>query len=72
MPNEPETGTRRPRVLFQPAVREGLQAGTTKLSKLLAPTLGPLPRTVVINHRFDPQRPEVLDSGGEIARRILQ
>ena len=72
MPNEQETGTRRPRVLFQPAVREGLQAGTTKLSKLLAPTLGPLPRTVVINHRFDPRRPEVLDSGGEIARRILQ
>ena len=49
-----------------------MQAGTEKLARLLAPTLGPLPRTVVVNHRHDRNHPEILDNGGEIARNILQ
>src|SRR5512139_2974991 len=72
MPKQQESGPRTPRVLFQPAVRAGLQAGTTKFSKLVDPTLGPLPRTVIVNHRYETRKPEVLDSGGEIVRRILE
>lgn len=72
MPTSSQSATRRPRVLFQPTVRQGMQAGTEKLTKVLAPTLGPLPRTVVVNHRYERSRPEPLDSGGEVARRILQ
>ena len=72
MPKKVEPNVRLPRVLFQPAVREGMQAGAEKLSNLLAPTFGPLPRTIIVNHLHERQRPEQLDSGGEIVRRILQ
>jgi chaperonin GroEL len=72
MPKNEDPNARRPRVLFQPSVREGMRAGTEKFSRLLAPTIGPLPRTVIVNHLHERQRPEQLDSGGEIVRRILQ
>jgi len=72
MPMKLQPRMRRARVICQPAVRQGMQAGTAKLSKLLAPTFGPLPRTVIVSHLHERQRPEQLDGGGEIVRRILQ
>lgn len=40
--------------------------------ELVRPTLGPLPRVVAIEQVSPGRAPEVLDSGGTIARRILQ
>jgi chaperonin GroEL len=62
-----------PKVVFQPEAAEGMQAGITKLVHLISPTLGPLPHAVA--HEKIAQRdklPELLDSGGTIARRVIQ
>jgi chaperonin GroEL len=63
----------KPSVVFQPEAAEGMQAGINKLVHLISPTLGPLPHTVA--HEKIAQRnqfPEFLDSGGTIARRVIQ
>ena len=62
-----------PRVIFQPRATEGMQNGFDKLVGLVRPTLGPLPRVVAIEKIASRnQLPEVLDSGGTIARRVHQ
>ena len=62
-----------PRVIFQPRATEGMQGGFDKLVGLVRPTLGPLPRVVAIEKIANRnQLPEVLDSGGTIARRVHQ
>src|SRR5271157_1697813 len=62
-----------PGIVFQPRVVEGMQDGFDKLVDLIRPTLGPLPHIVAIE-KVDrrEQLPELLDSGGTIARRIIQ
>lgn len=60
-----------PRVLFQPAVGQGFKRGIDALVDVIRPTLGPLPRTVVLP-RATIGSPEILDNGGVIARRILE
>ena len=62
-----------PGVLFQPAVSRSMQRGINKILASVRPTLGPLPRYVAIEQIAGRDRPpERLDSGGTIARRIIQ
>ncbi len=50
-----------------------MQAGINKLVKLIRPTLGPLPHVVGIEPVSSRNNlPELLDSGGTIARRVIQ
>ena len=62
-----------PGVVFQPAVSKRMKSGIDQLVALIAPTLGPLPH-IVASERigFRNGLPERLDSGGTIARRIIQ
>lgn len=65
--------TRTPGIVFQPEVYRGLQRGINQLAEAIRPTLGPMPRFVAIEHPQGRDRtPELLDSGGVIARRILE
>lgn len=47
-----------------------MQRGINHLVDAIRPTLGPVSRTVVVSHVFDHKKPEVLDKGAVIARRI--
>ena len=63
----------KPTVVFDPQAARGIQAGMDKLVNLIRPTLGPLPH--IVAHEKVVGRnslPELLDSGGTIARRIIQ
>lgn len=65
--------SRRPQVLFQPAARRHFLRGAQHMVAVLRPTLGPFPRGVlVMPERGIGREPEWLDSGGLIARRIVQ
>jgi chaperonin GroEL len=64
---------RRPQVLFQPAAQRHFLRGVQRLVAVLRPTLGPFPCGVLIMpERGIGREPEWLDSGGLIARRIVQ
>jgi len=60
------------RVVFQPAAYRGMQRGINEIIGAVRPTLGPLPRIVAIDRVKDGKMPELLDSGGVIARRIVE
>ena len=69
----PPTDFQRPNVVFQPKTRQGMQAGINLIVDAIRPTLGPLPRTVALTRIGSKDAlPEMLDSGGLIARRIIQ
>jgi chaperonin GroEL len=60
-------------VVFDPRAAEGMQKGMDKLVRLIAPTLGPLPHIVAHEKIVGKNElPEMLDSGGTIARRVIQ
>jgi chaperonin GroEL len=62
-----------PGVDFQPDTFAGLSRGINTLVKAISPTLGPNPHLVGIEsipNRGNP--PEILDSGGTIAQRVIQ
>jgi chaperonin GroEL len=59
-------------VVFQPHVHLRLQQGVNCMANAIRPTLGPLARTVCIERILPGKPPELLDSGGTIAKRILQ
>lgn len=61
-----------PGVVFQPATYKGFQRGINKVVNAISPTLGPLPRIAVIEQASNNRRPELLDDGAVIARRIIQ
>lgn len=62
-----------PRVVFEPRAAEGMKKGMDKLVQLISPTLGPLPHIVAHEKIAGRDRlPEMIDSGGTIARRIIQ
>ena len=70
---EKKVDFQRPGVIVQPATSRIMQCGIDQIINAIRPTLGPVPRTVAI----DPiatknKRAEILDSGGTIARRIIQ
>ena len=62
----------RPGVVFNPAASRGLQKGIEQLVSIVRPTLGPLPRLTVDGHNVRTRRPELLDDGAVIARRLVQ
>lgn len=62
-----------PGVVFQPETSKGLQRGINAILNAVRPTLGPLPRYVAVEQIANRANlPERLDSGGTIARRIIQ
>jgi chaperonin GroEL len=62
-----------PGVVFQPKTSNGLQRGINTILNAVRPTLGPFPRYVAIESLMNrTYLPERLDSGGTIARRIIQ
>lgn len=70
---KPKEENRRPDVVFQPQTGKGLMAGMDLILNAVTPTLGPLPRTVSIERIASSNSlPEQLDSGGTIARRVIQ
>lgn len=71
MSNPQKTSAFTPGVVFQPAVGQGFKRGIDALVAAIRPTLGPLPRTVVLP-RATIGSPEILDNGALIARRVLQ
>jgi chaperonin GroEL len=60
------------RILHGPSARAALLRGIDLMTRLLRPTLGPLPRTVAISPIAGSQPPEILDSAAVIARRTIQ
>jgi chaperonin GroEL len=60
-----------PETVFQPRTARGFQGGINKIVDAIRPSLGPFPRTVVIARATTTRSPEILDSGGIIARRII-
>lgn len=62
----------RPGIVFQPKTQMKMQRGVHWLVNAIRPTLGPYPRVVAIAKSFQSGSPELLDSGGTIARRVIQ
>lgn len=60
------------RVVFQPDSYLGMQRGINQMAEAIRPTLGPLPRVVAVEHPLKHRVPELLDSGGVIAQRLIQ
>ncbi len=60
------------RLVFQPAARRHIQSGVDQLVAAVRPTLGPLTGRVGLAAAARGLKPELLDSGGLIARRITQ
>jgi len=60
-----------PETVFQPRTARGFQGGINKIVDAIRPSLGPFPRTVAIARATTTRSPEILDSGGIIARRII-
>ena len=61
-----------PGVIFQPRTAQRMQGGIDKLVAAIRPTLGPIHRNVLIEKESKIGKPELLDDGGVIARRIIQ
>ena len=69
----PSQKSYRPGLVFQPNVHQNIGRGIEKLVAAVRPTLGPTPRTVAVSHLHNEQKtPDVLDSGGIIARRVIE
>lgn len=65
--------TYRPGIVFQPSAHQHIQRGINTLVAAVRPTLGPTARTVAITRLSNDQKPpEILDSGGMIARRVIE
>ncbi len=63
---------RRPAVVFQPQTCRLLQKGIDTIANAIRPTLGPLPRLVLLQKYAGRNETELLDDGATIARRIVQ
>jgi chaperonin GroEL len=61
-----------PGVVFQPRTYQSMLKGINKLVAAIQPTLGPVHQTVVIEKESKVGKPEILDDGAVIARRIIQ
>jgi chaperonin GroEL len=59
-----------PKIIHQPHTHNAIQNGVSKIVNAVRPTLGPLPRYLINEKSYS--RPEFLDDGGTIARRIIQ
>jgi chaperonin GroEL len=61
----------KPEVVFQPRTARTLQTGVNKIVDAIRPSLGPYARAVMIDRIGSARGPELFDSGGIIARRII-
>ena len=61
-----------PPMLYGDAARAALMRGVDQLVALLAPTLGPVPRSVAVGQIVGSDPPEVLDDAATIARRMIE
>ena len=62
-----------PRVVFQPQSGEALRRGSSILAAVVKPTLGPMPRLAAVQDIMMRNGvPELLDDGGNIARRVIE
>ncbi len=62
-----------PGLIFQPKTYKAMRRGINQLAGAIRPTLGPGARTVAIDKVISSNgMPEMLDSGGIIARRIIE
>jgi chaperonin GroEL len=60
-------------VVFQPETYQALQRGINLVVDAVSPTLGPLPRVVAVEYMMRRHvAPELLDSGAQIAQRIVE
>lgn len=59
-------------IVCQPSTADALLRGIAQIVAPLRATLGPLARVVAVESEFPAHAPELLDSGGSIARRIVQ
>lgn len=59
-------------ILYGSAARAALLRGADRMAALIAPTLGPVARTVVIAPIIGKEPPEILDSAATIARRTIE
>ena len=63
----------RPGVVFQPEAQRNIGRGINTLVAAIRPTLGPTARTVAVTRLDDARKPpDVLDSGGVIARKVIE
>src|SRR5437588_836940 len=60
------------RLVFQPQTSQAIQAGINQIAYAIRPTLGPYPRLTAIANISGKSAVELLDSGGVIARRIIE
>lgn len=79
IPGVPYTGKKHPlptpqtpAVVLQPQTYRELQQGINLIAQAIRPTLGPLPRLVMMEAQRREDRPEILDDAATIARRIIQ
>ncbi len=63
---------RKPAVTLQPQTYQDILRGTDVIVDAIRPTLGPLPRHVVVEAQRRTDVPEFLDNGAAIARRIIE
>lgn len=69
---KPALDTRqKPGIVVDIDVLYQMQRGINQLVDALKPTLGPLPRLVAVERALRTKSPELLDSGGDLARRII-
>src|SRR5713226_8536905 len=68
----PAPKPRKPAVVQQPQTYTALRIGTNLIAEAVRPTLGPLPRLVVLERLNRAESPEFLDDGATIARRIIE
>jgi chaperonin GroEL len=59
-------------IRYGDASLDALVEGMSLMTRLLRPTLGPLPRTVAISPHVAPYVPEVVDHAATIARRMIK
>jgi chaperonin GroEL len=59
-------------VVFQPEVRQRFAQGAKTLVDMVRPTLGPQPRMVAVSPVMGNDKPEILDDGATIVRRVVQ
>ncbi len=59
-------------IRFQPAAGRGLLRGVDTIANAVRPTIGPQPGVVAIAAAGPSLRPELLDDGAMIARRVIQ
>jgi chaperonin GroEL len=63
---------RNPAVIFQPQTYQFIKNGTNVIGDAIRPTLGPLPRNVLLDSLRSASKLELLDNAAIIARRIIQ